>query len=134
MKWIFLTALIMGLRISSFAVEPAESDFYTETIHLVDQTVDLATDYGANGSDTNDDSVAIQAAIDDMTTNANGGVVHIPSGTFYFDGVRMKSNVHLEVDAGAILVPAGNDDERTGYIHSGRSNYNEISFDLDGCS
>lgn len=91
-----------------------ERNFYTDYIGLVDQTVDLVADYGlawdpvngADGSDTANDTIALQAAIDDMTLLPNGGKVTIPAGTFYLDTVLMKSNVHLEIDSGATLVAA----------------------------
>lgn len=89
-----------------------ERNFYTDYIDQVSATVDLLADYGvawdavngANATDTNDDSAALQAAIDDMTALTNGGVVTIPAGTFYLNAVALKSNVHIVVDPDATLV------------------------------
>lgn len=81
-----------------------ESDFYTETNHL-GITQNLVTDYGANGADANDDSQALQNAIDYLTGLTNGGKIIIPSGTFYFVEIIMKSNVHIEIDMNATIIP-----------------------------
>lgn len=73
--------------------------------------MDLVADYGASGSDTTDDSVALQTAIDDMTLLPNGGKITIPSGTFYLVGILLKSNVHIEIDPGTTIrtaTPAAN--------------------------
>lgn len=84
---------------------PPRTGFYTDYIDLVSDTVDLVADYGASGSDTNDDSAALQTAIDDMTALPKGGKITIPSGTFYFIDILMKDNVHIEIDSGATLKP-----------------------------
>ena len=82
-----------------------ENDFYKDSIHLVDKTVNLVTDYGANGNDSNDDSPPLQTAVDDMTALTNGGKVIIPSGTFYLIDIKLKDNVHLVIDSNATIVP-----------------------------
>ncbi|WP_168433265.1 CBM96 family carbohydrate-binding protein [Pontiella sulfatireligans] len=82
-----------------------ESDFFTDTIGSVSATVNLVTDYGANGSDANDDTVALQAAIDAMTALPTGGKIVIPAGTFYLRGATIKSNVHIVIDPGAVIKP-----------------------------
>ena len=81
-----------------------ESDFYTETNHL-GITQNLVIDYNANGTDTVDDSPALQNAIDYLTSLPDGGKIIIPSGTFYFVNIDMKSNVHLEIDANTTIIP-----------------------------
>ncbi|WFO16567.1 hypothetical protein M601_001765 [Cellulophaga baltica 4] len=58
---------------------------------------------GVNNSDTNDDSDKLNNAIRDLATN--GGVLTIPRGTYYFNKIRMRSNVHLEIEKGTVIYP-----------------------------
>ena len=85
----------------------AESNFFTDTISLVSSTVDLVGDYGASGSDTNDDSAALQSAIDAMTLLPGGGKITMPAGRFYLKSIQLKSNVHLVIAPDAKLILAG---------------------------
>ena len=55
-------------------------------------------DYGAVGDGVTDNTAAIQKAIDD------GGVVHIPAGTFVTGTIYLRSNGGLELAPGAILL------------------------------
>ncbi|GAA3617722.1 hypothetical protein GCM10022396_40410 [Flavivirga amylovorans] len=82
-----------------------EGNFYTDKINLVNQTVDLVADYGANGNDAVDDSAALKSAIADMTALTNGGKITIPAGTFYISKVQLANNIHIVVDKDAILKP-----------------------------
>lgn len=50
------------------------------------------TDYGANGTDTLDDTQAIQQAVN-AAHEAGGGIVEIPAGTFYVDSISMPQGV-----------------------------------------
>lgn len=61
----------------------------------------LITDYGASTSSL-DNSMAINAAITAANT-AGGGTVVIPAGTFLSGPISFKSNVNLNISAGAIL-------------------------------
>lgn len=101
MKGVFACALC-GM---AWASEPVERDFFADTIRSVDRVVNIL-DYGANGVDSEDDSAALQSAIDEMAALPKGGRITIPAGTFHLLGIVMKSNVHLEIDAGATIVPA----------------------------
>lgn len=103
-KYSLITLLCLVFATGLFA-EPAESNFYKETIHLVDASVDLVKDYGANASDKRDDSEALQKAIDDMTKLSKGGKIRIPSGNYYLMDIELKSNVHLEIDKSAVIFP-----------------------------
>ena len=70
----------------------------------------VKTGYGATGNGSADDTAAIQNAIN-AATGAGGGVVEVPSGTYMINlgyqsgeiGLLMKSNVTLQLDAGATL-------------------------------
>jgi len=65
-------------------------------------------DYGAVGDGQVDDTAAIQRAIDTCTT-AGGGMVLLPAGRTYLSGtVRLKSNVELHVERGAVLQGSSN--------------------------
>ena len=52
---------------------------------------------------TNDNTVAIQKAIDSAATTNGGCTVRIPPGIFLCGPLTMKSGINLQVDAGAIL-------------------------------
>jgi len=58
--------------------------------------------YGAVGDGKTLDTPAIQKAVD-AAVEAGGGTVHLAGGTFLSGTVRLKSNVTLHVEAGAIL-------------------------------
>lgn len=81
------------------------ADFFTDTISNVSETVNITdAPYNADGTDAMDDSAAMQAAIDAMTLHPNGGKIIVPAGTFHLSNLYLKSNVHLEIDPGAVLV------------------------------
>ena len=62
-------------------------------------------DFGAVGDGTNLDSPAIDKAID-AAAKAGGGTVLIPAGTYLSGSIHLKSNIHLVIDAGAIILGA----------------------------
>lgn len=61
--------------------------------------------YGAIGDGHALDSPAINAAID-AAASAGGGTVHFPAGTYASYSIRLKSNITLQLDAGATLLAA----------------------------
>jgi polygalacturonase len=68
-------------------------------------------DFGATGNGSTNDTPAIQRAIDAATVAAGGGIVQFPSGTYQSrNTIHMKSNVTLQVDTGATIRGASNDD------------------------
>ena len=69
--------------------------------------------YGAKGDGKTNDAFAIQHAIDDCSKNGGGQVVLQSGRTYYSDSVRLKKNVDLHIQKGAILKATGNID---GYI------------------
>lgn len=103
MKVIFGSLILLLCATAASAVD--EGDFYVDKIDQVDQTVDLESDYGADGSDEMDDSQALQNAIDAMTAHPNGGKIFIPAGTYYFLNIILKDNVHIMVDTAAVIKP-----------------------------
>jgi len=91
----------------------------------------LITDYGASTSST-DNSSYINAAITAANT-AGGGTVVVPAGTFLSGPITMKSNVNLNISAGAILqlMPygTGNGTPAGSYPNNGTTDsYNNFIF------
>ena len=76
-------------------------------------------DFGAKGNGAAIDTPAINKAIDDVASRG-GGVVHFPAGTYACYTIRLKSNITLHLDAGAVILAAetnggaGYDDPETG--------------------
>jgi hypothetical protein len=62
----------------------------------------LVTRHGAKPDDDVHDTAAIQAAID-TAAEAGGGVVRVPKGRFVSGGLRLKDNIRLILDKGAVL-------------------------------
>ena len=59
--------------------------------------------YNAHGDSTNDNTTAIQTAINDVNARG-GGTVQIPGPGVYLSGpLTMKSKINLQIDAGATL-------------------------------
>jgi len=71
--------------------------------------------HGARGDATTDDTDAFQQAID-AAGQGGGGVVTVPTGRYLLDplrSVRLRSGVHLQMDAGATLLAKPNAAERS---------------------
>ena len=64
------------------------------------------TGYGAKNDGKTDNTAAIGKAIDACTA-AGGGHVVVPSGTFLTGAILLKSNVDLNLEAGAVLKFSG---------------------------
>ena len=62
-------------------------------------------DYGAIGDGINLDSKAINLAID-AAMRAGGGTVFLPAGNYLSGSIRLKSNITLFIDQGAIIIAA----------------------------
>jgi len=62
-------------------------------------------DYGAVGDGKTLDNPAINRAIE-ACAQAGGGTVSLPAGTYLSGSIRMKSNIHLFLDAGAVILGA----------------------------
>lgn len=65
-------------------------------------------DYGAVGDGKILDSPAIDKAIA-AAAEAGGGTVLVPAGTYLSGSIHLKSNIHLIIDAGAIILGAPQD-------------------------
>ena len=62
-------------------------------------------DYGAKGDGVTIDSPAINAAIEAASQNG-GGTIYMPAGTYMSYSIRLKSNISLYLDHGAVLKAA----------------------------
>lgn len=62
-------------------------------------------DYGAKGDGKTIDSPAINAAIEAAADNG-GGTIYMPAGTYMSYSIRLKSNISLYLDHGAVLKAA----------------------------
>lgn len=74
------------------------------TVEAKLQTIVSATDFGATGDGTTDDTTAVQAAID-YVASTGGGIVHFPNGTYLLGQIILKDHVVLRGDwiAGTVL-------------------------------
>ncbi|MEO7584893.1 MAG: glycosyl hydrolase family 28-related protein, partial [Ferruginibacter sp.] len=62
-------------------------------------------DFGAKGDGTTIDSGPINNAID-AASNTGGGTIYFPPGTYASYTIRLKSNISLFIDQGAIILGA----------------------------
>src|ERR1035438_724287 len=86
-----LFPLMMGSRLAAAAPVSAPSGVFDPR------------DQGAAGAGRQNDTRAVQAAID-AAAGAGGGRVYLHNGTFLCGSLRLKSNVALHIEAGAVLL------------------------------
>lgn len=98
-RWSWLVAAVVGVAIG--LPTPASA------APLADFNV---RDYGATGNGSSNDTPAIQRAID-AASAAGGGTVLFPSGTYQSrNTIHMRSNITMQLNAGATIRGASNDD------------------------
>ncbi|HCT80923.1 MAG TPA: carbohydrate-binding protein [Micromonosporaceae bacterium] len=61
-------------------------------------------DYGATGNGSTLDDDAIDSAINAAASGGGGGTVVFPSGTYRSRTIHLKSNITLQIDAGATIL------------------------------
>lgn len=70
--------------------------------------------FGAKGDGKTLDSDAINKAIE-VAAAAGGGTVYFPAGTYLSFSIRLKNNIALYLDAGAVLLAADPAEHKGGY-------------------
>jgi polygalacturonase len=82
--------------------------FFISSLSVTAQTNTIFYDirsFGATGNGKTLDTKAINDAID-AASNAGGGTVYFPAGTYLSFSIRLKSHISLFLDAGCILLAA----------------------------
>jgi len=102
-KWFLLS---MGACVALFGALTAQSQ--TTASAPAGRAVFNVCDYGATGDSRTLDSPAINKAIEACAA-AGGGTVLVPAGTYLSGSIRLKSNIHLLIDAGATILGAPQD-------------------------
>ena len=70
-----------------------------------DKMISNIHSFGAVGDGTNLDSPAINRTIQ-AASEAGGGTVFVPAGTYLCGSIHLTSNIHLYLDAGAVILGA----------------------------
>jgi polygalacturonase len=70
-----------------------------------DKMISNIRSFGAVGDGTNLDSPAINRTIQ-AASEAGGGTVFVPAGTYLCGSIHLTSNIHLYLDAGAVILGA----------------------------
>ena len=104
----FLRSISVGLGLLGLFTLKAQTSAGLST----SSNYDVKT-YGAVGDGATLDSPAINRAIE-AASSKGGGTVWIPAGTYRSVSIRLRSNVVLFLDAGAVLM-AANRDSGVGY-------------------
>jgi len=81
-------------------LESADSSVVSQRTTIAAEVIKL-TDFGAVGDGTTVNTAAIQKAINACPTD---GILEVPSGTFVTGAVNLKSNMTMQLDAGAVLL------------------------------
>lgn len=111
-KFLFLAAVMLGLAAVSAFAEGYPYDNLYEGLpfkmpkvvrpSFPDRTV-VITAYGAKGDGTTLATAAIQKAIDE-TSAKGGGKVVVPQGVWYTGPIKLKSNINLHLERGAVIL------------------------------
>lgn len=122
-------AEVGGVKVSKhFQIENWQ-DFIENpyAFQLPDYSVKV-TDYGAAGDAFTNDTAAIQAAIDAVSANGGGKVI-VPGSAepygrrYVMTGIKLKDNVELVIENGAVLWQSADIDDYTDYeIYPGHHN------------
>ena len=102
--------------------------FICLTIHLMAVSTGFYNikEYGAEGDGVHIDSPAINAAIEAAHV-AGGGTVYFPAGTYLSYSIRLKDNISLYLDHGAVIKAAvPNEKEHYDLPEENTSNYQDF--------
>ncbi len=78
------------------------------------QTFYNIKDYGAKGDGIHLDTDAVNAAIS-AANDKGGGTIFFPAGEYLCFSIRLKSNIALYIDQGAVIIAANMDEAEGGY-------------------
>jgi polygalacturonase len=92
---LILSAVVFNAAIFAVNAAPASNYFNVR-------------DFGAAGNGTNLDSPAINRTIA-TAAKAGGGTIYFPAGIYLSGSVHLQSNIHLLIDAGAMILGAPQD-------------------------
>jgi hypothetical protein len=97
-----------GMKTRIFAIFSFVCFLLSVTASSNDQTIFNVRSFGAVGDGTNLDSPAINQAIQ-AASQAGGGTVFVPAGTYLCGSIRLTNNIHLYLDAGTVILGAPQD-------------------------
>ncbi|MEJ1098268.1 MULTISPECIES: right-handed parallel beta-helix repeat-containing protein [unclassified Pseudoxanthomonas] len=113
---------LMAMAPTAKAACPNPNPSRTLPTRVIGSAVLNVRDYGARGNGVHDDSVALQNAVNALP--ASGGTVQVPAGIYLINatraagnheeeryGVRLRSNMRLDLMQGAELVAIPNSDD-----------------------
>ena len=86
----------------SLQVLTAQKKFLTPSLPVISSKLFSIKDYGAVGNNVQDNTTAIQNAINAANANGGGKVI-IPPGEFLCGPLQFYSNLDLQIDSGAVL-------------------------------
>jgi len=98
----FSLLLTLLLFLQNIGIANAQQAYVPPTLPSIPDKTFIITDFSAVGDSLNDNTLAIQKAID-AAVNAGGGRVVIPSGIYLCGPLHFASNIDLHIDAGAVL-------------------------------
>ena len=105
-NWSILAALSVWLANCALLAEPTQ-----EFIGPFSSWADVRRDHGAVGDGQNDDTAALQKALDELTKHTNSCVLYLPAGTYRITGT-LKTIRQAHTDCQGVAV-VGEDPART---------------------
>lgn len=90
--------------------EPNDPAIYNSNLFYTEPNEDIKnniTNYPDTNNELNDgdDSSEFKSEINRISREG-GGILKIPAGYYYLNSIPLKSNVHLQFDSGATIIPA----------------------------
>ena len=82
-----------------------DETFYVVTTGESGPTVNITDKFGIDTTGMRDESTQVQKAID-LLAKEGGGTLYFSSGRYVFQDIKLKSNVHIKIEAGAEIVPS----------------------------
>ena len=120
-----IRSFLLGLAVIVMLAMPSLSAEKKADLPAAGQPGFLVTDYGANGQDSEKDTVAFQKTIDACTA-AGGGVVLVPSGRYELGRIHLKDNVTLYLCEGSLLRASTEKADYPALDGSPKSHYKKI--------